>query len=393
MGSGFKSRGVHFSFNPYTRAMAKKVLIVGGGPAGTIAALALHEKGVEVEIVEIEDSFKAVGIGVNLQNSPLRALNKLGLVEEINELGHPIHVVNMLNSDGEPLGPPITPPSLVPGMPAAIAIGRGELAKLFGDKVLERGIRARFGQSITNLNQLDDQVEVTFTDQSKETFDLVIGADGINSKVRRLVFGEEEYNTKYSGQVIWRAAAPLGNVSEYQMFNGRGTKIGLVPISKEKMYVFVVQASEEEPHKQESKNQMEAMREAMQSFGGIIPDLIDTLEEPADIRALKSLIVTEDWYRGRVLLIGDAAHACTPHISYGLGMAVEDGLVLAELFESSGEDFDIALPKFMERRYERCFKVVAASDQLSAWELNPPADRSDYQKLMSQALVELSQPI
>jgi 2-polyprenyl-6-methoxyphenol hydroxylase-like FAD-dependent oxidoreductase len=373
--------------------MAKKVLIVGGGPAGTIAALALHEKGVEVEIVEIEDSFKAVGIGVNLQNSPLRALNELGLVEEIHELGHPINVVNMLNSDGQPLGPPIAPPSLVPGMPAAIAIGRGELAKLFGDKVLERGIKARLGQSVTNLNQLDNHVEVTFTDGSQDTFDLVIGADGINSKVRRLVFGEEQYNTKYSGQVIWRAAAPLGAVTEYQMFNGRGKKIGLVPISKEKMYVFVVQASEEEPHKQDSKNQMEAMREAMQSFGGIIPDLIATLEEPADIRALKSLIVTEDWYRGRVLLIGDAAHACTPHISYGLGMAVEDGLVLAELFESSGEDFEVALPKFMERRYERCFKVVAASDQLSAWEVNPPADRSDYQKLVSQTLMELSQPI
>jgi 2-polyprenyl-6-methoxyphenol hydroxylase-like FAD-dependent oxidoreductase len=373
--------------------MAKRVLIVGGGPAGTIAALALKAKGVEVEIVEIEDSFKAVGIGVNLQNSPLRALNELGLVEEILSLGHPINVVNMLNSDGQPLGPPITPPSLVAGMPAAIAIGRGELAKLFGEKVLAQGIKVKLGHSVTDLTQSDGRVDVTFTDESQETFDLVIGADGVNSKVRQLVFGLDKYTTKYSGQVIWRAAAPLGDVNEYQMFNGRGTKIGLVPISKEKMYVFAVQGSQLEPHKHEAQNPMDSMKQAMKSFGGIIPDLIETLEEPVDIRALKSLMVTEDWYRGRVLLIGDAAHACTPHISYGLGMAVEDGIVLAELFESSHQDWDVALPKFMERRYERCFKVVTASDLLSAWELNPPADRSDYQKLMSQALTELSQPI
>jgi 2-polyprenyl-6-methoxyphenol hydroxylase-like FAD-dependent oxidoreductase len=373
--------------------MANKVLIVGGGPAGTIAALALHEKGVEVEIVEIEDSFKAVGIGLNLQNSPLRALNELGLVEEILELGHPTPVVNMLNAMGDPIAPPIKPPSLLPGMPPAIAIGRGELAKLFGGKVLEKGIKVRLGQTFTDLVQSGDSVLVKFTDGTEDKYDLVIGADGINSKVRNQVFGADKYSTKYSGQVIWRAPAPLGDVNEYQMFNGAGTKIGLVPISKEKMYVFVVQGSEQEPHKQDPQDSFETMKTAMQGFGGIIPKIIETLEQPADLRALKSLMVTEDWYQGRVLLIGDAAHSCTPHISYGLGMAVEDGLVLAELIESNHGNWDAALPEFMNRRYERCHKVVAASDQLSAWELNPPADRADYQKLMTQTLMELSQPI
>lgn len=373
--------------------MANRVLIVGGGPAGTIAALALHEKGIEVEIVEIEDSFKAVGIGVNLQNSPLRALNQLGLVEDILELGHPTPVVNMLNAQGDPIAPPISPPSLLPGMPPAIAIGRGELAQLFGGKVLQKGIKVRLGQTFTSLTQVNGKVQVNFTDGSEDQYDLVIGADGINSKVRAEIFGPDRYATKYSGQVIWRAAAPLGDVREYQMFNGYGTKIGLVPISQDKMYVFVVQGSAKEPHKQDPQNPFETMKLAMKGFGGIIPEIIEKIEEPADLRALKSLIVTEDWYKGRILLIGDAAHACTPHISYGLGMAVEDGLVLAELIESNSGNWEVTLAQFMARRFERCQKVVVASDQLSAWEINPPADRADYQKLMTQTLIELSQPI
>ncbi len=373
--------------------MANKVLIVGGGPAGTIAALALHSKGVEVEIAEIQDSFGAVGIGVNLQNSPLRALNQLGLVEEILELGHPTPAVHMLTSSGEPLGPPVAPPSLIPNMPPAIAIGRSVLANLFGKKVVQAGIKVRFGQTVRDLSQHENSVTATFTDGSCENYDLVIGADGVNSKTRAMIFGAEKFSTKYSGQLIWRAAAPLGEIDRYLLYNGIGTKIGIVPISKEKMYVFGVQASVLEPHRMENRDELMEMRRAMTGFGGVIPEVMKTLEHPVDIRALKSLMVTEDWYRGRVLPIGDAAHACTPHISYGLGMAVEDGLVLAELFGNELGNWSEVLPKFMERRYERCRKVVEASDQLSAWEINPPADRSDYQTLMSRTLMELSQPI
>jgi 2-polyprenyl-6-methoxyphenol hydroxylase-like FAD-dependent oxidoreductase len=370
-----------------------KVLIVGGGPAGTVAALALNNAGADVELVEIQEKFKAVGVGVNLQNSPLRALNTLGLVDDIEKLGNPTLVVNMLNDQGQPIAPPLRPESLVPGKPAAIAIGRGELAELLGNRVLEAGIKVRFETSVTTLTNKGDCVAVEFSDGSKADYDLVVGADGINSSTRSMIFGPDRFPVKYSGQAIWRASADRGEIAEYMMYNSRGKKIGLVPISKTRMYVFLVKTFEKEPERSDFGDVTQAMMQEMSDFGGEIPQVMKQIDGQVDIRALKSVMIEQDWYSGRVLLIGDAAHACTPHISYGLGMAVEDGIVLAELFQSLDSEIDEILPAFMERRYQRCLNTVNASLQLSAWEVSPPEDRSLYPRLMQGALLELDQPI
>ena len=357
-----------------------------------VAAIALKRRGFEPEIVEIEDSFKAVGVGVNLQNSPLRALHTLDLVEEIEKRGYPTHVVNMLLADGTPMMPPLSGEPLVAGKPNAIAIGRGVLASIFAEVVEAESIPTRFNLTVDSLDDAGDEVIVTFSDGSASSYDLVLGADGVNSKVRNLALGPDAPQPQYSGQAIWRAGAAREDVDEYYLLNGPISKVGLVPISDDRMYVYCVETFETEPRWDDFDDPGAAMKKALEPFGGHVPEVAKRIEG-AEIRALKVLMLDDPWYRGRVLMIGDAAHATTPHISYGLGIAVEDGIVLAELAEKHNDDVDTLLAEFMKRRYDRCKLVVDNSRQLGEWEQHPPEDRSVVGALMGQSLAVLSQPI
>jgi 2-polyprenyl-6-methoxyphenol hydroxylase-like FAD-dependent oxidoreductase len=373
--------------------MNNGVLIVGGGPAGLVAALALTRRGIPVEIVEIEQSFTAVGVGVNLQNSPLRALNTLGLIDEIVAAGYPTGIVNMLAADGTPLMPALQPPSLIPGGPSSIGIGRGVLASILAGHVRASAIPTRFGATVTALDDDGNRVRATFSDGSVGEYGLVVGADGVNSSVRTLLLGAGARQPQFSGQAIWRAGAARGDIDEYQLYNGPISKVGLVPISTDRMYVYVVEMFAGEPHRDDFPDPDAAMRQAMAPFGGAVPGVAQRLDTGADLRALKVLLVDDPWYRGRVVLIGDAAHATTPHISYGLGIAVEDGIVLAELAEAHGDDVASMLSEFMHRRFERARLVVENSAQLGQWEQHPPEDRTLYPALMGHSLAALSHEI
>ncbi|MFT4211087.1 MAG: FAD-dependent monooxygenase [Microbacterium sp.] len=371
------------------RLTIETVLIVGAGPGGLAAAIALARLGVAVQIVEIEPELTAAGVAVNVQNAPLRALATLGVIDDVVRRGHSTATVHLLDADGVPVAPPLRPAPLVPGYPASVEVRRMDVARILEAAALRAGAAIRYGASVTALEDDGSRVQATFTDGSRGGYDLVIGADGIHSRVRDLVFGPQDDLLEYSGQCIWRAEAERGDIDELMMLSGPAGKLGLLPLTDERMYVYLLKDFASPPARGELGDVDAALRTALSDFRGPAAGVAERLLPGADFRGLHSLLMPAPWFRGRVVLIGDAAHATTPHLAYGLGLAVEDGLVLAESLERA-DDLDGALTEFMRRRDDRCRLVVENSRRLSAWEQRPPADPAAPGRLMSESMTILT---
>jgi 2-polyprenyl-6-methoxyphenol hydroxylase-like FAD-dependent oxidoreductase len=369
-----------------------RALVVGGGPAGTTAAIALGRIGVETLVVEREDRARPVGVGLALQNSPLRALHQLGLLDAVVERGYPHEAVNICAPDGTVVHRIVTE-TLVPGTPSLVALPRVTLAEIF-EEALSRtpGAEIRYRTSITALRDTGDGVEADLTDGSTERFDLVLGADGVHSTVRSLVFPEAP-EPRRSRQVIWRGSAPRPpEVDRYLLHDlGPRGRVGIVPMSDDEIYVWMLQRDDGAP-RPPAEQRLPLLRERLAGLGGVLPVVADLLRPDVDHRSLTALLVPAPWYRGRVLLIGDAAHATTPHIAYGAGMAIEDSVVLAEELGRTGS-VATAFEAFMVRRFDRCELVVETSMQLSDWEVDPPDDGTQHQELIGRALAALAQPL
>ncbi len=369
-----------------------RVLVVGGGPAGTTAAIALGRVGVETLVVEQEEPARPVGVGLALQNSPLRALSRLGLLDAVVERGYPHEAVNICAPDGTVVHRIVTE-TLVPGTPSVVALPRVTLAEILEDALSRTpGTEMRYRTSITVLRHSGDVVEADLTDGTTERFDLVVGADGVHSTVRALVFPDapEPHRAR---QIIWRGSAPRPpEVDRYLLHDmGPRGRVGVVPMSDDEIYVWMLERDDGAP-RPPAEQRLELFRERLTGFGGVVPTVAGLLRPDVDHRSLNALLVPAPWYRGRVVLIGDAAHATTPHIAYGAGMAIEDSVVLAEELSRS-DSVPTALEAFMARRFDRCKLVVETSLQLSDWEVDPPGDRSQHQQLIGRALGALAEPL
>ncbi|MDM5327622.1 FAD-dependent monooxygenase [Neobacillus sp. CF12] len=372
----------------------KKVLIVGGGIGGLATAIALQKAGIETEIVEKQKEWNVYGVGIILQSNALRAIDALGISEEFLAVGTTHSALHIRDSQGNMIfDAPIHPSgqfNMTGGIP------RRDFHEILLQAAINNGTKIRMGTTVEAIENAGSFVYTKFTDGTSGTYDLVVGSDGVRSKVRNLVFGEIE--PSFVGQAVWRYTlkrpSDLDNIT---MFYGRKAKAGIVPMTKDSCYVFVVTAEPGNPWKQEDQLDV-LMREAFQEFGGLIAELSEQITDPKEVvyRPLETLIVEKPWHRERVLLIGDAAHATVPHLAQGAAMAIEDALVLAELLQSDNPVSDI-LDEFMDRRFERCKFVVDNSNTLVNWELLQLEGRlpkeNNPNAIVAQSLVKMTETI
>jgi 2-polyprenyl-6-methoxyphenol hydroxylase-like FAD-dependent oxidoreductase len=280
-----------------------------------------------------------------------------------------------------------------PDYPATIGIMRQELHSLLKQGMAEAGVPVRLGLSVNRLDQDERGVAATFTDGTEAEYDLVVGADGAFSKVRELMFGLDSA-PEYTGQAVWRITVPRPReVQARHSFFGKLNKSGFNPVSQTQMYIYIVQNLPEFARLSDVELP-KVMREQLAEFGGLLGVARDSVKDVRDIvyRPIHSQILPPPWYRGRIALIGDAAHTTTPHLASGAGIAVEDSVVLAEEL-AAADDLTAALAKFMDRRYERCRLIVENSRTLGEWEKNPAARGADPIGLMNQSYHALAQPI
>jgi 2-polyprenyl-6-methoxyphenol hydroxylase-like FAD-dependent oxidoreductase len=371
-----------------------RVLIVGGGLSGVSAAICLQREGIDVEIIEREPVWGALGTGITLMGPAMRALKQLGVLEQCMAEGDGGSEMCLFNAEGDLLHTLEIHGLLGPDWPAVGGMMRPTLHKILADTARDKGVSVRTGTTVTSLQQHPDRVDVELGDGSTGSYDLVLGADGMRSQIRKLVFGDEAPQPQALGQAVWRALLhrPASVTGEFQ-FYGPGLKTGFTPLGPDRMYEFLVQpvADEVLPPPAERPARM---RELLSVFGGVVAEVRETITEPeqVDVRKLYWLLMPSPWHRGRVLLIGDAAHATTPQLAMGGAIALEDGIVLGELLASE-TGLETVLQKFMERRYERCKMVVQNSVQLSEWEKNAAEHEADAGQLQTDSFVALAAPI
>jgi 2-polyprenyl-6-methoxyphenol hydroxylase-like FAD-dependent oxidoreductase len=369
------------------------VLVVGSGLAGTGAAIHLASAGVAVDLVEIKPEVTALGSGITLQGNALRELRSLGVWEQVQAHGYAFDVTGIRAPDPDGTVVAEIPDAKTggPDLPAVMGMPRPELAKILVDRAVEVGVKVRFGTTFTELTQDDAGVDVTFSDGSTGRYDAVIGADGVRSWTRRALGINLE--TKSVGMGIWRAFGPRpASVTRTDLYYGGPSFIaGYCPTGEDTLYAYIVEPAQDRSALS-PEEQLATMKELSQPYHGPWDEIRATLTDPARVNYtwFETHVLDVPWNRGRVVLIGDAAHTCPPTIAQGGAMALEDAVVLAELL-TRRDTLDQGLwDAFTARRYERAKTVVDASNQLAQWQLDHV--QGDIPSLMRQVAMLTSQP-
>ncbi|MFN6980735.1 MAG: FAD-dependent oxidoreductase [Brevundimonas sp.] len=337
-----------------------KILIVGGGIGGLTSAIALRRKGYSVDVIERDPTWSVYGVGIIQQGNVIRSMKDLGLLDDYIDAGFGFDHVDVFIPTGQQVAH-IPTPKLVDGYPSNVGIGRKALHKVLGDRAKAAGAEIRLGVTATTLVDSGGGVDVTFSDGAADRYDLVIGADGLYSQTRSQIFPDAP-KPAFTGQGVWRYNLPRpSDVTGLCAYEGP-VGIGLVPLSDALMYMFVTTPEPGNP-----RYRHETLADTMRGklAGAISPAIANlrdqiTVDDEVVYKPLEWMFLEGPWHRGRVVLLGDAVHATTPHLGQGAGMAIEDSIVLAEELERA-ESVEDAFAAYQERRFERCRYIVEAS--------------------------------
>jgi len=367
----------------------ESALVVGGGVGGMSAAIALRKHGVEVTLIDADPQWRVYGAGISVTGVSLRAFEDLGVLDEVRKRGHVGAGLRGRTPDGKVLFETPLPENPAPVQQSG-GIMRPVLHEILSNSVRQHGVTVRLGVRAQTFEQDSGGVKVTFDDGSSARFDLVIGADGIYSQTRQMIFPAAP-KPQFTGQGCWRVVAPRPpEVDRAEMYLGGPVKLGLNPVSEDQMYMFVLEHVPQNPFFNDEEL-VPHLRELLAPFGGAVPGVRDSIERPEQVnyRPLEWLLLPKPWSQGRAVLIGDAAHATTPHMASGAGMAIEDALVLADELARQ-EDVGQALQAFAERRFERARLVVETSVRIGAMEM--AGDHSnDGPAMLGAAMAQLQQ--
>jgi 2-polyprenyl-6-methoxyphenol hydroxylase-like FAD-dependent oxidoreductase len=323
----------------------RTVGIIGGGIGGVAAAAALHRSGIHATVYERAPRLEEVGAGMMLWPNATRVLKNLGLLEDVAARSGPNTHFAVRASCGKVLMNIALGEFEVP----ALCTRRSDLLAALLSALPRKCVH--LGREFTRLEHLRSGVRVHFADGSIEEHDAVIGADGIRSAVRAQLFGI--YDPVYRGYTVWRGVAAYSGPAIRPGYNsetwGPGSRFGILNIGQGR-FTWYATANIPQP----AALPDERKRALLQRFAGWhepISALIEFTESILENGAY-DLPPLPRWTAGRVTLLGDAAHPCTPNLGQGGCMALEDALVLAKCI-SGGRPIESALQRYESLRRRR----------------------------------------
>ena len=352
-------------------ARVGKILIVGGGIAGLTTAAALHRGGFTTELVERQQTWSVPGAGFVVHANGMRMLRALGLEADVVSAGTVVRNWQFYDAQGRLLSDTDLT-DLWGKVGPCIGIVRPRL-----HSALRKGLTdvpCRLGTAVTSLTQDERGVTVVFSDGTDASYGLVVGADGIRSVVRTCMIG----NTPpiYLGAMNWRSTAPIrpvGIENALQMHVDDGRIFGLVTMGSGSTYSFAI--SIEPQFYDPVEGRLERLRARFAGFAPSAQEYLAALESDDQIMcSAMEWVPLKEVTKGRVVLVGDAAHASSPMLGQGGCMAMEDACVLAEELRS-GATIEAALISFAKRRKPRVEWVQQQSIAVTQMQALPTGKR------------------
>ena len=357
-----------------------RILVVGAGLAGLALARALRQAGFAPEVIERADAWNGGGTGMYLPANGVRALRALGLEAAVAGRGAPIPSQRLLDHRGRLLAD-IDLRELWGDVGPCLALPRVDL-----HQVLREGVPVRLGRTVGSLERVDGPVGVGFDDGGEGEFDLVVGADGLHSGIRRLA-GDRRPPVPV-GQQSWRflAACPP-EVTTWTVLLGRGASFLVIPVGGGAVYCY---ADTTDGNGNGAGDPLGRLRRRFAGFAAPVPGLLEQLHDPDPpghppgvprtppprvLAAPIQQVAAEQWGRGAVVLVGDAAHGMSPNMAEGASLAFEDALVLAACVRDAAT-VGQALAAFVARRSPRTGWVRAQTHRRDRTRDLPPALRN-----------------
>lgn len=345
----------------------QRPIIIGAGIGGLCAAIALRAAGIPAVVYERAERLEAVGAGLTLWANAIHALRMLGVADRVITAGSTIEHATSYTPDGRTLK------SLQHGVleqrfgEPTVAIHRAELHRLLREALPEDAVV--LGKALRSFDQSGDTVTTCFEDGTTIEGDLLIGADGIHSAVRRQML--PHIALRFAGYTAWRGVVEerevaLGSTSETW---GPGSRFGIVPVSQNQVYWFAAANAAEGVVQTPSERKQELLRR----FDGWHEPILRLIQSTPAEHILRNDIYDirpfQSWSQGRAVLLGDSAHPTTPNMGQGACMAIESAVVLGRALAEA--DLSTALQRYEEERRERTAWITNTSWQagkLGQWE-------------------------
>lgn len=366
-------------------------LVVGGGIGGMASAISLAERGVKVDLIDLDPEWRVYGAGITITGPTLRAYKRLGLLDKIKQLGAITSKTRLFRYDGTHMLD-LDEPVIEEGLPATGGIMRPVLHQIMQERVRELAIPVRLGLTVTALENRGNGVDVAFSDETTGRYDLVVGADSVFSAVRELAFPHMG-PAEPTGQACWRISIrkPPG-LDMGEFFLGHANPAGITACGPDTVYMWMLTPHIERERHMEEAELFDALKELLRDFGGNAGWIRDnmTRDDWINYRPLAAVLQPRNWFNGRIVLLGDAVHATTPHLASGAGMAVESGIVLAEELARAA-DVTAALAAYQERRFDRCRDVIETSIAVGKLQL-ANGDPQSHAHMLEGALQRLNAP-